>query len=90
MARIDECQSFLVEGRCHRWIIENFDSGKYPGGADHPEKEQIEKADQICSECPNFKKRLLLNHTPLLISFLGKESSLPPHDIHNPLWINPV
>ena len=57
MARIDECQSFLVEGRCHRWIIENFDSGKYPGGADRPEKEQIEKADQICSDCPNFKKK---------------------------------
>ena len=57
MARIDECQNFLVEGRCHTWIIENFESGQYPGNADHPEKEQIEKADKICSDCPNFKKK---------------------------------
>jgi len=57
MARVDECQNFLVEGKCHTWIIENFKSGKYSGNKNQPDKKQIEKADKICSDCPNFKKK---------------------------------
>jgi len=57
MAKIDECQNFLMEGRCHSWIIDHFKSGEYSGNKDHTKKEQIEKADKICSKCPNFKKK---------------------------------
>jgi hypothetical protein len=57
MARIDECQNFLAAGRCQSWIIENFKSGEYSGEKDQTEKEQIEKADKVCSDCPNFKKK---------------------------------
>jgi hypothetical protein len=57
MARMDECQNFLVEGKCHTWIIDHFKSGEYSGNKGQPDKEQIEKADKICSDCPNFKKK---------------------------------
>ena len=57
MARMEECQNFLVEGRCHTWIIDHFKSGEYSGDKDRPEKEQIEKANKICSVCPNFNKK---------------------------------
>jgi hypothetical protein len=70
----------LMEGKCHTWIIDHFKSGEYSKGKDQPDKKQIDKADKICSDFPNFKKRIPLNHTLEPNSFLGKVNLSSPND----------
>ncbi len=57
MARMDECQNFLVEGRCDRWIISRFKNDEFIAGQDEDELfvSDAEMADEICLDCPNFK-----------------------------------
>lgn len=57
MARMDECQNFLVEGKCDRWIISRFKNDEFIAGQDEDESflSDAEITDEICLDCPNFK-----------------------------------
>lgn len=54
MAKVDECTNFLVNGKCDKWIRDHFKFGKHSELENHTGETVFEKADVICSECPNF------------------------------------
>ena len=56
MAKIDECENFAASGKCHEWMI-NFFKVKYLDNRDNVTEAELQKADEICSNCPNFKKK---------------------------------
>ena len=56
MTRMDECTNFAAPGKCHKWITDRF-KGIDMDNRDRVNDADLERADEICSECPNFKKK---------------------------------
>lgn len=58
MVRMDECNNFLVEGKCNRWIISRFRNNDFIAIQDYSGKTDSEITEEICSECPHFKMKV--------------------------------
>ncbi|HUV59429.1 MAG TPA: hypothetical protein VMW09_04880 [Desulfatiglandales bacterium] len=50
-----DCDNFLIPDKCNKWIIDKFEKKEFLGKIDYPTPSDYEKADQICSQCFNFK-----------------------------------
>lgn len=64
MARIDECDNFLVPGKCHNWIISRFRKNDFIAIQDYSGGTDEEITAEFCSDCPHFKlkKRSFLSY----------------------------
>ena len=58
MARMDECKNFLVEGKCHNWIISRFKRDDFIALQDYSGATDEEISDELCSECLHFKLKM--------------------------------
>jgi hypothetical protein len=56
MARADECKNFMVNGRCDSWIISKFRSNDFIAIQDYSGGTDSELIEEICLQCPNFRK----------------------------------
>ena len=56
MSRMDECTNFAEPGKCHEWIMDRF-KGKDMDNQDRANDIDLQRADAICTECPNFEKK---------------------------------
>ena len=54
---LNQCDNFLIPGKCDKWIIDRFELKEFKGEIDYLTTPDYEKADLICSKCSNFKPK---------------------------------
>ena len=59
MRDLNKCENFLKPYKCNEWIIDKFRPKKSTGGKTEvvPPSDYWDKANQICSECRNYKEK---------------------------------